>query len=269
MSARPDRWRWRRPDGRPSRPASASPPRAATRSTRRWRRRSSRWPPSRAWSASAAAATSPVWPAGGDPVVVDGNVEMPGRGLPDDRFGARRPRGRHRRTAAGSPCTPGTAPSPLPASCRRSAWPTSGYARLAWSRLVQPGGRRGPARLPDEPRRRPLPRDHRRQPVRHRPRGARPGDPAGRLAARRWRAGDEPRPRRRPRRPRDARARPVHRRRGRPRAGDRDGGRRRTGHRRRPRGVPAGRPAGARPRRRRLDDRDQPAARRSVGRCWP
>ena len=28
-----------------------------------------------------------VWPADGDPVVVDGNVEMPGRGLPDERFG--------------------------------------------------------------------------------------------------------------------------------------------------------------------------------------
>jgi gamma-glutamyltranspeptidase/glutathione hydrolase len=29
-----------------------------------------------------------VWPAGGDPEVVDGNVEMPGRGLPRERFGA-------------------------------------------------------------------------------------------------------------------------------------------------------------------------------------
>jgi gamma-glutamyltranspeptidase/glutathione hydrolase len=28
-----------------------------------------------------------VWPADGDPVVIDGNVEMPGRGLPADRFG--------------------------------------------------------------------------------------------------------------------------------------------------------------------------------------
>ena len=28
-----------------------------------------------------------VWPAGGEPVVVDGNVEMPGRDLPLDRFG--------------------------------------------------------------------------------------------------------------------------------------------------------------------------------------
>ena len=28
-----------------------------------------------------------VWPAGGDPVVIDGNVEMPGRGLPAQRFG--------------------------------------------------------------------------------------------------------------------------------------------------------------------------------------
>ena len=29
-----------------------------------------------------------VWPASGDPVVIDGNVEMPGRGLPTERFGA-------------------------------------------------------------------------------------------------------------------------------------------------------------------------------------
>ena len=29
-----------------------------------------------------------VWPAGGAPEVVDGNVEMPGRGLPRERFGA-------------------------------------------------------------------------------------------------------------------------------------------------------------------------------------
>lgn len=28
-----------------------------------------------------------VWPVGGDPVVVDGNVEMPGRGLPAEAFG--------------------------------------------------------------------------------------------------------------------------------------------------------------------------------------
>ena len=28
-----------------------------------------------------------VWPASGPPVVIDGNVEMPGRGLPADRFG--------------------------------------------------------------------------------------------------------------------------------------------------------------------------------------
>ena len=28
-----------------------------------------------------------VWPADGDPVVIDGNVEMPGRGLPPERFG--------------------------------------------------------------------------------------------------------------------------------------------------------------------------------------
>jgi gamma-glutamyltranspeptidase/glutathione hydrolase len=29
-----------------------------------------------------------VWPEGGEPVVIDGNVEMPGRDLPEERFGA-------------------------------------------------------------------------------------------------------------------------------------------------------------------------------------
>src|SRR5690349_17519717 len=29
-----------------------------------------------------------IWPAGGEPEVVDGNVEMPGRGLPRERFGS-------------------------------------------------------------------------------------------------------------------------------------------------------------------------------------
>jgi gamma-glutamyltranspeptidase/glutathione hydrolase len=29
-----------------------------------------------------------VWPAGGEPEVIDGNVEMPGRGLPRERFGS-------------------------------------------------------------------------------------------------------------------------------------------------------------------------------------
>ena len=29
-----------------------------------------------------------IWPVGGDPEVIDGNVEMPGRGLPPERFGA-------------------------------------------------------------------------------------------------------------------------------------------------------------------------------------
>ena len=43
-----------------------------------------------------------------------------------------------RRTAAGSPCTRVTAPSRRRASCRRSGWPTSGYARLPWARLVAP-----------------------------------------------------------------------------------------------------------------------------------
>ena len=49
-----------------------------------------------------------AWVAGGEPVVIDGNVEMPGRGLGLDRFG--RASGRSSRTTAvACACMPGTA----------------------------------------------------------------------------------------------------------------------------------------------------------------
>ena len=78
-----------------------------------------------------------VWPAGGDPVVVDGNVEMPGRGADPDRFG----RGvREVRTdygggvtmmaGHGSVATPGIIPAFAVAAER--------YASLPWARLVEP-----------------------------------------------------------------------------------------------------------------------------------
>ena len=66
-----------------------------------------------------------VWPADGDPVVVDGNVEMPGRGAPDAAFGAGVREVVHRRTAAGSSCTPAPGRSRRRGSCRRSPSPTS------------------------------------------------------------------------------------------------------------------------------------------------
>ncbi|MEZ5095457.1 MAG: gamma-glutamyltransferase [Nocardioides sp.] len=78
-----------------------------------------------------------VWPAGGDPVVVDGNVEMPGRGATGDY------RGRGLREVVttygggvtmyaghGSVATPGIVPAFGVAHER--------YARLPWTRLLAP-----------------------------------------------------------------------------------------------------------------------------------
>ncbi len=78
-----------------------------------------------------------LWPAGEDPVVIDGNVEMPGRGASPERFGAGLREvvtdygggvtlyGGH-----GSVATPGAVHA-LAAAVDRSA-------RLPWSRLVAP-----------------------------------------------------------------------------------------------------------------------------------
>ena len=75
-----------------------------------------------------------IWPADGEPEVVDGNVEMPGRGLPAERFGAGvrevvdrlRRRGRHVRRA-GAVATPGAVPRSRrrcagTAACRGRRW---------------------------------------------------------------------------------------------------------------------------------------------------
>ncbi len=78
-----------------------------------------------------------VWPAAGEPVVVDGNVEMPGRGLPRDAFGAGVREvvtdyggGVTMHAGAGSVATPGI----VPAFARAHL----DHARLDWSRLLAP-----------------------------------------------------------------------------------------------------------------------------------
>jgi gamma-glutamyltranspeptidase/glutathione hydrolase len=78
-----------------------------------------------------------VWPAGGDPVVVDGNVEMPGRGADASRFGqgvrevvTEYGGGLVMHAGHGSVATPGIVPSFAVAAER--------YAALPWSRLVEP-----------------------------------------------------------------------------------------------------------------------------------
>ena len=78
-----------------------------------------------------------VWPAGGDPVVVDGNVEMPGRGADPARFGhgvrevvTDYGGGVTMHAGHGSVATPGIVPSFGLAAQR--------YARLPWARLLEP-----------------------------------------------------------------------------------------------------------------------------------
>jgi gamma-glutamyltranspeptidase/glutathione hydrolase len=78
-----------------------------------------------------------VWPSDGDPVVIDGNVEMPGRGAPASAFGSGVREvftayggGVTMHAGAGSVATPGIVQGFAVAHDR--------YARLDWSRLLAP-----------------------------------------------------------------------------------------------------------------------------------
>lgn len=78
-----------------------------------------------------------IWPAGGDPVVIDGNVEMPGRGVDPARFGhglreitSTYGGGVTMHVGAGAVATPGIVPAFSVAQQR--------YAKLPWRRLVEP-----------------------------------------------------------------------------------------------------------------------------------
>ena len=115
-----------------------------------------------------------VWPVDGDPVVVDGNVEMPGRGAPASAFGAgvrevvtEYGGGVVMHAGAGSVATPGIVPAF--ATCPRS------LRTAAVASTAATGGRGCPARLPDEPGRLALPRLHRRLALRRGCGGARAG----------------------------------------------------------------------------------------------
>ena len=81
-----------------------------------------------------------IWPAGGEPEVIDGNVEMPGRGLPAGRFGSGVRElvtsyggGVTMHAGAGSVATPGTV--------QACALVHERHARLPWERLLQPAVR--------------------------------------------------------------------------------------------------------------------------------
>lgn len=78
-----------------------------------------------------------IWPAGHDPVVIDGNVEMPGRGLPDEAFG----RGvRQVSTDYGGGVTMGAGHGSVANSgaVQALALARDRYAVLPWRRLVEP-----------------------------------------------------------------------------------------------------------------------------------
>ena len=237
----PDRWRWRRPASRPWRPVSASRPTAATPSTPRWRRRSSRWRPSRAWSASPAAASSRCGRPTATRSSSTATSRCPVAGCPRTGSAAASARS-SRRTAAGSTMHAGSRvgrDAGHRAGVRR--WPTSatpGCPGRGWSRRPATAARHG------------YPMSHAaaRYLVDHRRHACSRTDaeahalvtrPDGSLLRRR-RGGPQRRARRRPRRPRRPSGPALFvERRGRPRRWCRDGARRRAGHRRRPRGVPA------------------------------
>lgn len=78
-----------------------------------------------------------IWPSGGEPVTVDGGMEMPGRGLPPEAFGHGAIRaemdyagGTTTIVGAGSVATPG-----LLAACSRAV---EGWGRLPWREIVAP-----------------------------------------------------------------------------------------------------------------------------------
>ena len=78
-----------------------------------------------------------VWPADGEPVVVDGNVEMPGRGQPPERFGqglieaaSDYGGGMVTYVGAGSVATPGLLAG--------MGWAHERFGRAPWAALMQP-----------------------------------------------------------------------------------------------------------------------------------
>lgn len=78
-----------------------------------------------------------IWPADGEPEVVDGNVEMPGRGLPAERFGAGVVEvsfdyggGVNMYGGAGAVATPGALPA-LETAMRR-------HGSVPWAAVVEP-----------------------------------------------------------------------------------------------------------------------------------
>ena len=235
-----------------SRPASSARPRAEAPSTSRSRPLSPPCARSPASSASWAAPSSTCGRPATHPVVIDGNVEMPGRGLPRvgvrpqreggphrlrrRRHHRRRPRvGRQQRCRAGAVARAGPLRHPPLAAPRRAGRPHL-PGRLSRGRLC--------GALPRHRARHALRQRRRGSRARHRRR--RRGHPTGRDL-------DQPRPRRHPRAPCGARSVALHDRGRRSGARRRHGGQRWTHHPRRPPGLRARRARSDPPRGGRLD----------------
>ena len=81
-----------------------------------------------------------VWPADGEPLVIDGNVEMPGRGLDRDRFGQGL---RWITTQYGGGITIGAGPGSVANSGALQALSRASelFGKVPWSRVVEPSER--------------------------------------------------------------------------------------------------------------------------------
>jgi gamma-glutamyltranspeptidase/glutathione hydrolase len=78
-----------------------------------------------------------VWPPAGDPVTIDGYIEMPGRGLPPERFGGGR-RDVHIGYGGGVDLTVGHGSVGTPGGLAALALASERYGRLPWKEVVEP-----------------------------------------------------------------------------------------------------------------------------------
>jgi len=78
-----------------------------------------------------------IWPAGAEPVLIDGNVEMPGRGLPAERFGAG-VRELHTPYAGGLTVYAGHGSAATPGAFAAMGIAHARYGRVPWAEVVEP-----------------------------------------------------------------------------------------------------------------------------------
>jgi gamma-glutamyltranspeptidase/glutathione hydrolase len=78
-----------------------------------------------------------IWPPAGDPVTIDGYVEMPGRGLPPERFGGGR-RDVRIGYGGGIDLTVGHGTVGTPGGLAALSLATQRYGRLPWAEVVEP-----------------------------------------------------------------------------------------------------------------------------------